>query len=61
MGMETTTAAAQNTVKYSLASVELSSHDFMPTATVNLSGSPSIMNDENMNSPHGAINAVRMV
>ena len=61
MGMETTTAAAQNTVKYSLAIVELSSHDFMPTATVNLSGSPSIMNEENIYSPHGAINADKTV
>ncbi len=61
IGMETTTAAAQNIVKYSLAKVELSNHDFIPTATVNLSGSPSIIKDENIYSPHGAINAVRIV
>ena len=63
IGIETTTAAAQNIGKYPSCpiSVALSSQDFIPTATVNLSSLPSIMNDENIYSPQGAMNAVKIV
>ena len=62
MGVATTTAAAQKVVKYCCI-LSLSSHLYIPSATVyfDVSGTPDMIYETNIKSHQGAIKLIRIV